>query len=75
MHFAYPWKRGNSPAAMGLPDELESSSKNQRAARDETRPMMLNVQVLGHSVTFEVRSMAGMSPSSIFAKQFASKQA
>ena len=37
--------------------ELELRGKDERVARDETKPMVSNFKVLGHRVTSEVRSM------------------
>ena len=37
--------------------ELELRGKDERVARDETKPMVSDFKVLGHRMTSEVRSM------------------
>ena len=45
------------PLAVSPLIELELRGKNERVARDERKPMIPNFKVLGHWLTFQVRSM------------------
>ena len=47
---------GTTPPGVSLLIDVELRGKNQRAARHERKRLVTNVKVIGHLVTFEVRS-------------------
>ena len=49
------------PLAVRPLRELELRGKNERVARDERKPMIPDFKILGHQLTFQVRSMTKKS--------------
>ena len=49
------------PLAVSPLIELELRGKNERVGRDERKSMIPNFKVLGHRLTFQVRSMTQKS--------------
>ena len=53
--------RWTLPLAVSPLIELELRGKNDRVARDERKPIIPNFKVLGHRLTFQVRSLTQKS--------------